>query len=653
MLEAAAAAALDAAPHLASVATLLPRMGRRVRCSQNLRTHSSTPYSSPLALDVAVTVPWITPNHPLSALAILIDIDHPDGPERVDDLRRRGCPVPHLVLDPWSGRSHAILVLRTPVHTGDEARPGPRWLLDRAAHLLAHALGGDVLPATALVKNPFGLSTNFLGQRQRRGAIPASPILWNVYRESGSVLAWHTIPGDHAVELRDVVKALRDDHEVEVRPYGDGTRERLVVPRRGARLTGGSGCPARGTRVTRVDNPLGRNCTLFDTVRFFAYRTRERDGSVIQAVAEAVNSTFSSLLPRSAVIAPARSITRLMNRQFGRWRHGFGRRRRGLALDAAKVQERCRRGRDARAGLLLVPTDRQALAGRVTAAGRRARTDEVIAEAAQAIWNRAELLTQEAVATETGFSLRTVASRWHVAGLAPTSPWTDMQNGAQSGDAPFGGDTLAKVAVWQRHERTLAVAARQLQVLLEAVAVRLRQRGAELEALPAVSADLRAYPGVAQAERAAVEALASASRRGMARQTRQQQKARHKEADARYRILVRTDRGVDAVAAELTNLDLDYARRVAKTEDPTARRNLVLGWKRAVEARTWMWFHITVEETVRRAEADEPERQWHFGRRFGPPDELWRNAIADLDSRRPRRGPQGTPRRRGAGSRRG
>lgn len=366
-----------AAPDLANLAEhMLPRMPRKPLASQTIRSITRDRHSDPFLIDQAVTLPWIALDSEQVTNAIAIDVDHDHGDERAQGLADYyGLPRPIVVQDPWSGRSHVLFMLAAPVPVTDAARVGPRILLDLAGRLLAAALGGTLLPRRSLAKSPWGLAENLIGARMRRTPTPAVPGLWEAYIESGSPLMWRTIPGEcHAYKLREIIAALADD-------FG----EAIAAPTTRQRF-----------RKRRPEpSAMGRNCALFDAVRFWAYDHQERDGGAILDEAKRVNATFSNPLPASEVAATARSIAKFMANRY-----------------RPRSQGAAARGRDREAGADLDAPQRRGLAGRRTAADRAAATDARIAAAVAALRASGTPLTQAAVAESSGLSLRTVKSRW-------------------------------------------------------------------------------------------------------------------------------------------------------------------------------------------------------------------------------------------------
>jgi hypothetical protein len=132
-LERALQEANDNAPHLAGLAhQILRNMPRRPLAGQNIRAITRNPSTGPLPIHDAITAPWICFNSNRRLNALVVDIDHADGPEVVGALPP-GCPRPTLSIDPHSGRAHAILFLATPVLTSEGDRPGPQNLAKRTS----------------------------------------------------------------------------------------------------------------------------------------------------------------------------------------------------------------------------------------------------------------------------------------------------------------------------------------------------------------------------------------------------------------------------------------------------------------------------------------------------------------------------------------
>lgn len=370
---------------------IMPRLPRRLLCSQNLRTSTPAAYSSTLPIDLAITCPWVSFDGELHRNVLAFDLDHEDAMELAAAL------PPHIrpwvVLDPYSGRAHAFIFLASPVCMADGTSDKARGLANYAQRMMARALRATPLRHRALLKNPFGRVDAMIGRQLRRTPTPGVPAIWQAWNDSGSPLAWHTIAGADPVELRAIVAALADE-------YGEEEAEERTRVR---------------FRRRRGDaSAIGRNCALFDMVRFWAYAREERDGGVILAEAVRVNGTFAEPLPRAEVSATARSIAKFMRSRF-----------------SPRSGASSTRGRDSAIGAGLTIEGRQAVAGRVSAAARATTTDAKIAAAVDRLRDGAKRVTQAAVAIEAGVSLRTVKARW----IGLTQPPVIVQDAVLSGSA--------------------------------------------------------------------------------------------------------------------------------------------------------------------------------------------------------------------------
>lgn len=366
----AAEEAFTAAPHLGPfLEIMLSRLPLFPIASQNIRTMALKRWLSRLPLDQAITCPWIAWNTDQRVNALCIDIDHADGPDLVAKLPV-GCPKPTLVIDPWSGRSHSILPLVTPVLTGDTARQPPIALAQLAHQLLAAALRGNALPFVGLIKCPTGLVRYLGGPRMFRGDHPATPLAWEAYVESGTELMWLTQPGDGPAELRAVVEALADEETLATCPPRSNWRKGWSEP-----------------------STVGRNCNLFDRLRFWCYQRMECNADRILAEAARLNATSPNPLPMSEVGWIARSVTDFMQNRYC-------------------PRQRRQRGRDRAINHGLDKRDRQALAGCVSAKQRRAVTERRVAAAVAKLRQSGERIVQREVALLAKVSERTVRSMW-------------------------------------------------------------------------------------------------------------------------------------------------------------------------------------------------------------------------------------------------
>ncbi len=192
--------------------------------------------------------------------SIVIDCDHPDAAMRAFE-KPSDHPPPNWVAQSPSGRAHLGWWLAAPVCRTDSARLQPLRFAQRVEAGLRTSVGGDFAYGGQLTKNPIHAS-------------------------------WETLYGPaQAYELRDLTT--------------------IHTPRQMPRL------PERAAG-------LGRNVTMFDTARTWAYPQwwRHRHGSagaweqVVLQRCHAINTEFGSRLPFIEVRATAQSISRWIWRNF-------------------------------------------------------------------------------------------------------------------------------------------------------------------------------------------------------------------------------------------------------------------------------------------------------------------------------------------------
>ena len=532
------ARAIDAAkpvsPRLAALAEfLLPRMPKMPLASQTIRSITRLRYSDPAPLEIALTLPWVAADSDEFRNVLAVDVDHASGLEDAEALARNyRLPSPTLVIDPWTLRCHAKWVLATPVLTAEGARQGPQILADLACRLLAAAMAGTPMPRKALLKSPWAKAENLIGRLAHHGPQPVDPVVWEVHETAASGLLWHTVPGDlRTVELREVLAALAEDFGEQVA----ASSTRIRFRRR------------RGQPDAR-----GRNCTLFDLTRWWAYDRFETDASAIQAEAERVNSNFADPLPSSEVAGTARSIARFMVTRY-RPRTGAG----------------STRGRDRQEGAYLDAPAKRALAGQQTAKGRATVTDEKISVGLSRLLSADQTLTQEALAASSGVSLRTVKSRWRQQGLVQDAVLSGSAAGARLLDRQQSSSlrSLCDIAEADRTERECRELIGQLSVL-SALA---RRPGAVPQPLPAVNGRLATIQKVRVAVWAAEQAMADAYRRAANRQVRAEAQARALEM---RRQALRGRDGWAWFRQQLADLDMvwdDVEADASERERPSLR----------------------------------------------------------------------------------
>lgn len=472
---------------------VLPLMPRRPRASQNLRAITRDPSSSSFLLDEAITLPWCATDSETHRNSLLIDIDHDDALDRWMELPERIRPI--LVLDPWSGRAHAIAFLASPVllatrdeitvrqtdtssESGKKALLGPQMMADLAGRLLAAALGGKLLPPGSVVKNPWGQAANLIGHRRKHGQRPVWEIAWDDMQARG--LMWSTRPGARPVELRTLVAALAD------RWWGEtaGATARFSTMRYAKKR----GDPSW----------LSRNCWVFDLTRWWAYDRAERDTAAITEAALNFNADLANPLPPGDVRATARSISRFMSSRF-RPRYG-----------SAPTT----RGRDAADGAALSLPEKQALAARKSAAAHAAATDRKIAAGYAEIVSAGGTISQAAVAAGSGVSISTVKRRWPLVSNAVLSgSAAQAALGPQARPASQNQNLSPSLASRATLDRRLKSIIGRL-ANLAATAMRPSARPPVMVEIPA---DLSGYQSVRKAAAEARQAVQDAHRRAAAR----------------------------------------------------------------------------------------------------------------------------------------
>jgi hypothetical protein len=208
---------------------------------------------------------------------LVVDIDHEDALLRA--VWERHLWLPNAVVEnPLNGHAHAVWALKEPVTRTQYARRKPLAYAAAVTEGLRRSVDGDKGYSGLMTKNP------------EHDAWEAS---------------WFT----------DKLYSLTDLHSF---------------------LSEGGFMPPPSWKRTRRKNPvgLGRNCSLFETARTWAYseakRIRKRHeyatpsdadelANVIEAHAQELNLDFSEPLPRNEVTHSARSITKWITTEFYGW----------------------------------------------------------------------------------------------------------------------------------------------------------------------------------------------------------------------------------------------------------------------------------------------------------------------------------------------
>lgn len=302
---------------------------------------------------------------------LLLDVDNADGMDRWEELPAHLRPF--LMVDPWSGRSAALFLLKSPVLTGEGSRLGPQFLANAAHEMMAEFFKADQLPPGSLTKNPFGLRKNIIGHLARRSPEPTTGALWETFEEANSGLCWHVLPGHPGIELRDIIAHFADDYE--------------------QHASQSSVKKFKSKKDRGEPSYIGRNCYVFDLVRFWAYDNIERDEHAIYLKAEEVNQTMSKPLPPSDMRSIAKSIYKFMQ--------------------SYSPARNINKGVMGLAGSKMDQKTKQKLAAKRTNDIRSDDTDHKIRQALRH-WPEGQKVTQAALSRSTGLSIRTIKSRWKV-----------------------------------------------------------------------------------------------------------------------------------------------------------------------------------------------------------------------------------------------
>ena len=235
---------------------------------------------------VAVQKRHIQANPPTSACWLLFDVDRPDAALRWEDA---GLPAPTWIArNPLNGHAHLAYGLAVPVVTSDAARSGPLRLAAAIQSAYVERLGADVQYTGLITKNPLHPS-------------------WDV--------TWHC-RGEHDLyALHDLAEYVT----------------------------------LASARKREVHSALGRNCSLFDSLRQWAYRAVKRywkpgglaDWQAVCLAQARARNTFTSPLPVSEVRAIARSVAKWVWQHFTpaefREKQGARGRRKGEAVRVAML----------------------------------------------------------------------------------------------------------------------------------------------------------------------------------------------------------------------------------------------------------------------------------------------------------------------------
>lgn len=245
---------------------------------------------------IAQQMRYIGPNHVNSINYLPFDIDHPEASMRWED---ENIPPPNIItLNPENGHGHYLYALAEPVHFNAESSRRAQRYLQFVENGIKQRLGADFGYSGSLTKNPLN---------------PHWPTLClsNVAYDLDT-LAAHLDQTEGALDLRR-----------KVAPIG-----------------------------------LGRNCTVFDKLRFFAYKERRRpDGWLgyeffyvrIEMLGLAINNEFPNPLPQREIQGIAKSIAKwtwknITPAGFRLW--GENRRAKSIEVRQERGEERAQRIRE-------------------------------------------------------------------------------------------------------------------------------------------------------------------------------------------------------------------------------------------------------------------------------------------------------------------
>lgn len=213
----------------------------------------------------ALKYAYVQPNPPGLLCWLVFDIDRDDAALRFEDVH---APPPNIVVSNYNnGRAHYFYALKTPVNTGEKGRAHPIRYAEAIYQCLAETLGADLQYSRLIAKNP--LHPNYFTFSHR-----AEPY------ELGELAGY--------VDLNAWKSTRR--------------------------------------RSGREVNVAGRNCTVFDDLRHWAYQwvTEYKDAASFEAWSAACHQQAEMLnefpgagsLPASEIKAIAKSVAKFTWRRY-------------------------------------------------------------------------------------------------------------------------------------------------------------------------------------------------------------------------------------------------------------------------------------------------------------------------------------------------
>ncbi len=270
---------------------------------------------------------------------IALDIDKPGSVHFWED---RSLPPPtYIVINPKNGHCHYLYELKTPVYYTEAARRAPQKYFENTDIALTNLLGSDLAYVGKFTKNPLHPH-------------------------------WYVIHHKVSYDLEDFAEW---------------------------------GIDLKGHRHKQLlkESPEGRNATLFDTLRHWAYQDVLQQGSyavfqqAVDAKALSINGLFldceKGTLPAKEVLSTARSVGTWT------WRH----------KDSI--------GNQKNRGVMELPADMSMKAKQAAGASyvhetRTKSTKEAVLQAAIALKAAGTPITQQSVAIRAEVSMRTVKGYW-------------------------------------------------------------------------------------------------------------------------------------------------------------------------------------------------------------------------------------------------
>lgn len=214
---------------------------------------------------------------------LVFDIDRPNAVFAAHDA---GLPLPNVIIkNPHNGHAHLCYVLAAPVSKGDASKGKPIRLLARIEHALTNALGADLGYSGLIAKTP------------------GHP-------------AWQTFSARYEAYGLDELRDYLPDN--------------LPLPK----------------KIKRAEAVgLGRNVTLFDNLRYWAYRERLKFTNynkwhrACMEKAETLN-VFATPLPHNEVQHTVKSVSKWVWRNFSHTQFSEIQSRRGKLSGIARASKR-------------------------------------------------------------------------------------------------------------------------------------------------------------------------------------------------------------------------------------------------------------------------------------------------------------------------